>query len=504
MLSIGSLRAHPPASSLARATPPGAASTTPVDYLDLSAPPAPAQFAPKPGRRGKLLAALAGTALTVTAIAAISQYTPPPNPQMMIGYSGDADMSYDQVAGSLLESMGLAGVGQGYDMTDLARVAANPDLPDDSRLAAQELLADPILLNSMDVAGDGRVNRDITAQDLQRFAELQPDAGALTFVDLEKDLHTRVEDTNAFDYFDAHTTTDDSFNRGDLQVIFQDPGTPEAFREVAGEFLANPNLFNGFDVANADFSVRRFHGNDPSLLLDGVITRDDVKEVAYSPTPEEANQWTSLDREALERVAAGGELAPEMFTAFHQTDRGNCVATAFIKAAIDHYGGEVFESFSPNQQGGYDIVMRDGYRLQLTGQEMEAGTTATHFSGERNDTKSYANLLFTAAAKRAQLEGHEGAFTFGQALLSLNNGEGSRSVPHFLGLDDYVQKLELADVPGQHGVVVYGGGHAYYVDTVDGHTLGDRYGKPTDYQAKSHINEGEPSSGAVALATASP
>ncbi|MGE0494821.1 MAG: hypothetical protein AB7S38_36760 [Vulcanimicrobiota bacterium] len=489
----------PEAAPLARATPPRAR-LGPTDYLDVSPPPAPSTHSSRSRRKGRWLAGLAGAALAVTAMATFVNQPPPrPAPEMMVGYSGDAEMSYEQVATSLLDSMGLARVGGSYSLPDLQRVAADQALPEEPRLAAQELLADPILLTSMDVAGDSRVTREITASDLQRFVELEPDAGALTFVDLESDLHSRVDQTSAFEYFDARGAIDDTFSRQDLQAIIHDPATPGKFREVAVEFLGHPNLFNGFDVANAAFTPTRVQTHWPGQQLDGVISREDVKEVNYSPTPEAANQWTSLDREALERVAAGGELASDLFTAFHQTDRGNCVATAFIKAAMDHYGGAILESFTPNQQGGYEVVMRDGYQLNLTGQELEAGTTASHYAGERNDTRSYANLLFTAAAKRAQLEGHEGAFTFGQALLSLNNGEGSRTVPHLLGLDDLVRPLALADVPGQNGAVVYGGGHAYYVDTVDGHTLGDRWGKPTDYLARSHVNEGEPSTGAVTL-----
>ena len=82
------------------------------------------------------------------------------------------------------------------------------------------------------------------------------------------------------------------------------------------------------------------------------------------------------------------------------------------------------------------------------------------------------------------------------------HGEKAEGVPHFLGLEEFVQPLELSQVPGQRGAVVHGGGHAYYVDTPEGQTLGDRYGKPTEYLAKSHINEGSPSTGAYIIVDA--
>lgn len=426
------------------------------------------------------------------------------DPAAMVGYSGDAEMNYDQVATNLLDTMSDVDVGEGYDVADLQRVAADPDLSEESRLAAQELLADPILMKSVDVAADHEVNMNITAQDLAQFAEAEPDAGAFTFDDLASQLSIKVDDTSAFTYFDSQDSVDDTFSRQDLQYVLRDSDAPEAFREVAGEFLDHPNLFNGFDVAETNFRPEWWDGLTGSQRLDGVISRDDVTEVRYSPTPEEGEQWTSSDRAALARVAAGGDLSPDLFTAFRQTDRGNCVVTAVVKAGMDHYGGDVLRSFTPNEAGGYDVVMHDGFQLSLTGQEMEAGATASHYVGEHEDTKAYANLLFTSAAKRAQLEGHERAGSFGQALLSISNGEKTKNFPHFLGLDELVRPLELSEVVGQDGAVVYGGGHAYYVDTVDGQTLGDRWGKPTEFGARAHVNEGKPSRGAYTFSPETP
>ncbi len=414
----------------------------------------------------------------------------------MVGYSGDSDLNYDQVASNLLNVMDEAGVGDGYNVAELQRVAADPELSEDSRLAAQEVLADPILMKSMDVAADHEVNMNITAEDLAQFAQDEPDAGAFTFLDLASQLSQKVDGTNAFTYFDSRGGVDDSFSHQDLQSVARDKSAPEEFREVANEFLDYPNLFNGFDVAQSEFRPEWWDDFSGVQKLDGVISHDDLKEIRYSPTPEEGEQWTDADRAALARIAEGGELSPDLFTAFKQTNRGNCVATAVIKASMDHYGGNVLREFTPNKAGGYDVVMHDGFELSLTGQEMEAGATASHYVGEHEDTMAYADLLFTSAAKRAQLEGHERAGSFGQALLSLNNGERSRNFPRLLGLQDFVQPLDLSEVGGQDGVVIYGGGHSYYVDTVEGQTLGDRWGQPTGFAARTHVNEGKPSRGA--------
>lgn len=458
----------------------------------------------KPARRLRRKLGLGFTAALSLAGAlagvAIRAGVPPAEAEHIVGYSGDHAMNYGEVTSHLLRAMDEAEVGTAYDTRELQHLAANEELSEEAQMAAQALLADAILMNSVDAAEGGSVDRLITAEDLKRFAAQEPDAGAFTFQDLASDLSQRVDDVSAFEYFDSLAKEDDAFSRDDLQAVLEDPEAPETFRELAGDFLEYENLFNGFDVAQAKFSPNLWDRLTGAQTLDGVISYEDLKEVRYSAAPEQGDQWTNADREALARIANGGELESDLFAAFRQTDRGNCATTAVIKAAIDQYGGRVLKSFKPNAQGGYDIVMQDGYQLSLTGEEMEAGATAAHYESEQpNDTRSYADLLFTVSAKRAQLESHEGATTFSQALLSLNNGERTLRVPRYLGLQHLVQRIELSEVANHDGVVVHGGGHAYYTDTVDGETVGDRWGTPTEFMAKTRVNEGDKSKGAYIL-----
>ena len=421
-----------------------------------------------------------------------------------VGYSGDGSQSYSEVADNLLQVLEQRERSESLDVGDLQELAASDQVADGSRDAARVLLADPILMNSMDLGLSGRVDREITAEDLETFLARQPDAGAFTFRELENELGTRVEEQTAFQYFDTRGALDEAFNRDDLEAISNDAYAPEPFRALADNFLANPNVFNGFDVAQASFRPSLLDFASGRQSLDGVVSHDDILEVRYNPSPEVGKQWTAVDVKALETLRHGGELSSDLFSAFHQTDKGNCVATAVIKAAMDHYGDRVLKDFRLNETGGYEIVMQDGFQFSLTAQEMEAGTTAAHFAGPRSATKSYANLLFTSVAKRAQLESHEGAQSFGQALLAVSNGERAVEMPHLLGLDGFVQKLDLSEVPGQDGAVVYGGGHSYYVDTVEGKTYGDRWGRTTPYEGKVHINEGDSSKGALVFGEISP
>ena len=416
-----------------------------------------------------------------------------------VGYSGDSSQSYSDVADNLLQVLVQEDRSEGLDIEDLQELAASDQASQGSRDAARILLADPLLMNSMDLGARGRVDREITAEDLEVFLARQPDSGAFTFRELEDELDTKVGDQTAFQYFDARGAQDEAFSRDDLESISTDTQAPEAFRILADDFLENPNVFNGFDVANAAFRPSWLDLASGRQSLDGTVSHDDVLEVRYNPSPEVGKQWTAADAKALEALHHGEELGSDLFTAFHQTDRGNCVATAVIKAAMDHYGARVLKDFRLNESGGYNVVMHDGYRLSLTAQEMEAGATAAHFAGPQSPTKSYAKVLFASIAKRAQLDSHEGAQSFGQALLSVSNGERTLEMPHLLGLDGLVQKLDLSEVPGQDGAVVYGGGHSYYVDTIEGKTFGDRWGKATSYEGKVHVNEGGSSKGAIVL-----
>ena len=414
-----------------------------------------------------------------------------------VGYSGETPQSYTEVADHLLQALEQGELSEGLGVDDLQDLAATDHVSQDSRDAARLLLADPLLMNSMDLGLSGRVDREITAEDLETFLARQPDAGAFTFRELEKELATRVEDQTAFQYFDARSSLDEAFSRHDLESVSKDSGAPQPFRALADNFLENPDIFNGFDVAQASFRPSWLDFVSGRQSLDGIVSHEDVLEVRYNPSPEIGQQWSEADSKALETLHHGGELNSDLFTAFRQTDRGNCVATAVIKAAMDHYGTGVLKDFRLNDAGGYDVLMQDGFRLTLTAQEMEAGATAAHFAGSHSVTKSYANLLFTSVAKRAQLESHEGAQSFGQALLSVSNGEKALEMPDLLGLGHLVRKLELSEVPGQDGVVVYGGGHSYYVDTVAGKTYGDRWGTAALYEGKVHVNQGGASRGAI-------
>lgn len=270
---------------------------------------------------------------------------------------------------------------------------------------------------------------------------------------------------------------DGKISRDDLEIIAADENADPELREAARALMENDNHFNAFDVADAD-------------ERDGIIGRDDVSNVYNSPEPEWGRQWGADEDAALRRAFfdGGGEFT-DLFDGVHQTDRGNCASVAVIKAAMDHFGNEVFQSVERTEDGGYNVTLRDGEQVSLTREEMEAAATGAHLEGDDPEARAYAVLCFGVMAKRAQEMGHEGADTYAEALLSLSNGEYAEEVPEYLGLADRVQEVDLEDVPSQDGVVAWGNGHAVYVDSIGGKTYTDSWGNQKDYDGTNEVNK---------------
>lgn len=186
-------------------------------------------------------------------------------------------------------------------------------------------------------------------------------------------------------------------------------------------------------------------------------------------------------------AAPGGDLQNLLLgdpTAFRnlvgdwaQTQEGNCSAVAMIKAGMDRHGNNLFDSVTP-QGDGVRVRMKDGMDVTLSGQELAQARMAANFSGPQSAVKTYAEVAYAAMAKRAQMEGHEGAQSFGQALFTLANGDDPFDSARFLGLQNNIRQVDPRTLNGQDSVVGWNGRHALFVDkTAFGH-VADRYGQP--------------------------
>ena len=160
-----------------------------------------------------------------------------------------------------------------------------------------------------------------------------------------------------------------------------------------------------------------------------------------------------------------------------QTQEGNCSAVAMIKAGMDKHGARLFDSVTA-QGDGVRVRMKDGVEVSLTGQELAQARMAANFSGPQNGAKTYAEVAYAAMAKRAQMEGHEGAQTFGQALYTLANGDDPLNSARFLGLKNNIRQVDPRTLNGQDSVVGWNGRHALFVDRGAFGHVADSYGRP--------------------------
>ena len=481
----------------------------PIDQVDISAP-TEARIKKKSSRFKK---ALLATTMGVSVAASLGAMTSPGqalvqqilHPQFQAkslvsqlhGYSGELAGDRGAVIQGLQQNINELDSPQGHDdgkigISDLERVAADAGAPGAARDSAQAVLADPVLMNSLDVATGTKVDHIISINDLNQAWQNEQGGDFGSFSSVRSELLTNYDGQNAFEYFDQLGTKNDKFDLGDLQTAVDSSSTPGHFRTVAEELLANPNYVNAFDVASNSNPTGTFSFLNDRNYRDGTVSADDLDQIANSPSPEVGAQFTPEDQAALDRLLSGqAPLSSNLIESFQQRDRGNCASTALIKAAMHEFGANLFQNVEKLPDGSYNVTMQDGFHENISRSELEAAATATHYAGGSSETKSYATLTYASMAKRAFAMGHEGARTYGQALLSLNDGEVAGNVPLYLGLEHHVDYIKVDEVSKHDHAVVSGNGHAYFVEKQDdGQIIGDKWGTPTHWSGGVHIDEG--------------
>lgn len=174
--------------------------------------------------------------------------------------------------------------------------------------------------------------------------------------------------------------------------------------------------------------------------------------------------------------------AERIIRAFRQLGEGNCVSIAIIKAGIDAFGvGRVFDRVE--REGGYYVVLRDGFDLSLTPEEVATAGSRNGFRQLRDDDASseifrYAQLAFAVMAKRAQLDGNDnhppGSMTYEQAIDALNDGEHYSEGPRWIGLQHYVRPIGARFRFRYNACVAASPKHCFYIS----HGYEDQYGTP--------------------------
>lgn len=167
---------------------------------------------------------------------------------------------------------------------------------------------------------------------------------------------------------------------------------------------------------------------------------------------------------------------------WRQSSEGNCVAVATIKAAMHKWGNRVFDSMKQSEDGGYNLRMRDGTRMQLSPNELATARNMSRFKSDGTKdgdaARDYANVCYAAMAKRALWEGHEGSRTFARACHSLNNGENPAYPAKLLGVGDHLQRMNMRNTPNEEIAILWNNRHCIY--STYGNS--DRWGHSTNYR----------------------
>lgn len=139
----------------------------------------------------------------------------------------------------------------------------------------------------------------------------------------------------------------------------------------------------------------------------------------------------------------------------------NTVHVATIKAAMVKFGqspSHVFNVVRPLGEG-HEIIMRDGFELHVSHDELARATQASCFMGRDNGMLKDANFMLAAAIKRKQMESPEPSIrdSYDAALLlSLSlNGEQVLNMFEYLGLARDVRPARPGELATLNAVGVH-------------------------------------------------
>ncbi|NWA42516.1 hypothetical protein HX871_26265 [Pseudomonas reactans] len=129
--------------------------------------------------------------------------------------------------------------------------------------------------------------------------------------------------------------------------------------------------------------------------------------------------------------------------------------SAVIKLMMLTFGPrptDLFNDVRGNSEG-YDVTMKDGYRLHLSGQELQQAAAASRFAGHDAGVLNTANFMLAAFVKRKHLRNADAAGLpgFASVLTRTLQGETPFSILKGLGLSGQIQYVPTASVVSTGG-----------------------------------------------------
>ena len=180
----------------------------------------------------------------------------------------------------------------------------------------------------------------------------------------------------------------------------------------------------------------------------------------------------------------------DIWSGFYQGVEGNCVTVSAIKAAMIRFGQDPRAIYKQVQitPTGFDVVMRDAFRLQLTHEEVRQAAAESNFYGGNRQLLDAAHFLYAVSAKRAQIENNDfrARESYATALQTLNDGEFPGEALRRLGLFGYLGESTVAELAKGAVGTLADNGHS--VAVIDG--VLDFYGEKHDLASSRWMNSG--------------
>ncbi|WP_339497985.1 hypothetical protein [Pseudomonas canadensis] len=142
--------------------------------------------------------------------------------------------------------------------------------------------------------------------------------------------------------------------------------------------------------------------------------------------------------------------APERSFGEHFNASSHSAVIKLMMLTFGPHPTDLFNDVRGNREG-YDVTMKDGYRLHLSGQELQQAAAASRFSGNENDVLNSAHFALAAFIKRKQLSSGNTAAppSFEAALNQSLQGETTYNMLKGMGLSGHLQYVPTATVVAQ-------------------------------------------------------
>ncbi|MGB3122789.1 MAG: hypothetical protein WBB95_03190 [Pseudomonas sp.] len=246
-------------------------------------------------------------------------------------------------------------------------------------------------------------------------------------------------------------------------------------------------------VGEAVVGVLETHNRGSALVVDGVKHHyGDTSRVDRGYGYRLLNVATARRTREVAAVSAVavGVRPTDVWSGFYQGSQGNCVTVSAIKAAMMRFGQNpagIYRHIGA-VPAGYEVVMRDGFRLCVSHDELSKATRGSNLRGSDQALLGDANFLFAVSAKRAQLENNDfrGNQSFAVAMDTLNDGEHPGQALRRLGLYGYVRDTDVGELA--NGAIGTLADHGHSMAVVNG--VLDYYGHKHDLAPSRWMNTG--------------